>query len=318
MKVLLLADWGRPFYTALRARYPQVEFAEAYSPDEVGDEVRDAEVVFGYLSGEQFESAERLRWIQTLDAGMEGLFNRAPGVIDSDVVVTNARGAGASQIGEHAVALMLMFARGLDRFWRLQRERRWDQEYGLSIVQMVEGKTAGVVGFGKSGLEIGRRCRALGMDVLAVDRHDVSGEPVVEDVWGLDRLGELLEASDFVVLTVPMTPENEGMIGAAELARMKSTAYLIVTSRGRLVDHAALVDALRTKRIAGAGLDVVVEEPLPPDDELWELENVVITPHIAGNSPELDERTFRIFEDNLQRYVNGQPLRNVVDKQRQY
>ena len=188
----------------------------------------------------------------------------------------------------------------------------------MSIVQIVEGKTAGIVGLGKSGMEIGLRCRALGMDVLAVDRHDVSGEPVVEEVWSLDRLGDLLEASDFVVLTVPMTPENEGMIGAAELAQMKESAYLIVTSRGRLVDHAALVDALRTKRIAGAGLDVVAEEPLPPDNVLWELENVVITPHIAGNSPELDERTFRIFEDNLHRYVNGQPLRNVVDKRLQY
>ena len=111
---------------------------------------------------------------------------------------------------------------------------------------------------------------------------------------------------------------NADKRNAVELALMKSSAYLIVTSRGRLVDHAALVDALRTKRIAGAGLDVVVEEPLPPDNELWELENVVITPHIAGNSPELDERTFRIFEDNLQRYVTGQPLQNVVDKQRQY
>ena len=156
------------------------------------------------------------------------------------------------------------------------------------------------------------------MNVIAVDRHDVDGEPVVEDVWGLDRLGDLLEQSDFVVVTVPYTPENKNMLGAAELAMMKSTAYLIVTSRGRIVEHGALVKALQNGTIAGAGLDAVIEEPLPSDNELFELDNVVITPHIAGNSPELDERTCDVFERNMRRYMSGDPLRNVVDKQLRY
>ena len=156
------------------------------------------------------------------------------------------------------------------------------------------------------------------MNVIALDKHPVDGEPVVERVWGLDRLPELLSQSDFVVVTVPYTPANENMIGARELAMMKPTARLIVTSRGRIVEHRALVQALREKRIAGAGLDTVVTEPLPPDNELWDMPNVIITPHIAGNSPELDGRTFAIFEENFARYLAGQPLINVVDKKLRY
>ncbi len=318
MKVLLLAEFGKPFYPRLRELFPDVVFVEVYAPEEIEREVVDAEVVFGYLSGSQFEAARSLKWIQTLDAGMEGLFNSVPGIADTEIVVTNAQGAGAPMIGEHAVTMILMFARGMDRFAAKQRAGSWDQEYGLSIVQMAMGKTVGVIGLGKSGMEIAWRCRALGMNVVAVDRHDVDGEPVVEDVWGLDRLGDLLEESDFVVVTVPYTPENENMLGVAELAKMKSTAYLVVTSRGRIVEHGALVAALQDGVIAGAGLDAVVEEPLPSDNELFGLDNVVITPHIAGNSPELDERTVDVFEWNMRRYLSGDPLRNVVDKRLRY
>ena len=318
MKVLLSTEWAKTFYPKLYDRYPEVTFVEVYNSDDIAKEIVDAEVVFGYINTEQFKAAAKLKWVQTLDAGMEPLFSQAPAIVNSDVTVTNAKGASAPQIGEHAVALILMFARGLDQFWHMQQERRWGQEYGMSIVQMVRAKTVGIVGFGKSGLEVGRLCSALGMNVLALDKHEVDGTPVVKEVWGTNRLGELLEQSDYVVVTVPMTSENAGMIGAAELGLMRSTAYLIVTSRGRLVDHNALVTALKAKEIAGAGLDVVVDEPLPPENELWDLKNVVITPHVAGNSPELEEWVFTIFEDNLQRYMNRQPLLNVVDKQLGY
>jgi phosphoglycerate dehydrogenase-like enzyme len=318
LKLLLLPEWGKPLYPRLRARHPGERFVEAYSPADVLREIADADALFGYLTPEQLAAAGGLRWVQTPDAGMEGLFNRVPEIAETAIVVTNARGAGAPQIGEHALALMLHFARGLNEFGRLQRERRWELDYGLSIVQMIAGKTVGIVGFGKSGQEVGWRCKALGMSVVAADKHAVSGSPIVEQVWGLERLPELLAQSDYVVVTVPYTPENEGMIGARELAAMKPTARLIVTSRGRIVEKGALVAALRSGTIAGAGLDTVWPEPLPPEDELWELPNLVITPHIAGNSPELDERTFDILAENVGRYLAGQPLINVVDKRLRY
>ena len=217
-------------------------------------------------------------------------------------------------IGEHAVALILAFARGLVDFMQLQREHRWDQDHGLSIVQTLVGKTVGVVGLGRSGMETAWRCRALGMNVLAVDKHPRDGAPAVEEVWSLDRLPDLLRQSDYVVITVPYSPANENMIGVGELALMKRAACVIVTSRGRIVEHEALMEALREGTIAGAGLDTVYVEPLPADDPLWGLDNVIVTPHIAGNSPELDERTFAVFADNLRRYVAGQPLMNAVDK----
>jgi phosphoglycerate dehydrogenase-like enzyme len=318
MKVLLLADWGKPFYSGLRQKFPAVDFVEAYGDADISREVADAEVVFGYLSEAQFRLGKKIRWIQTLDAGMEGLFRRIPDVVETDITVTNARGAGASQIGEHGVALMLALARGLNDFWRLKQKRKWDQEHGLSVVQMISGKTAGVIGFGKSGKEIGWRCKALGMNVIAVDKRAVDGDPIVTHVWSIDRLKELLSKSDYVFVTVPYSAENENLIGSAELASMKATAFLIVTSRGRIVEHKALVAALRGRKIAGAGLDVVIQEPLPSDNELWDLDNVIITPHIAGNSPELDQWTYDIFEDNLHRYVSAQPLKNVVDKKLRY
>jgi phosphoglycerate dehydrogenase-like enzyme len=295
-----------------------VEFVEAYDPDDVLREIADAEVVFGYVRGNEFENAHSLRWVNTPDAGMELLFDSVPGISGTDVIVTNAQGAGAPQIGEHALSLILAFSRGLDQFMAKQRRGEWAADYGLTIVQLIQGKTAGIIGLGKSGVAIAWRCKAMGMKVIGIDKFDVDAEPAIEDVWSLSRLPELLAESDYVIVTVPYSPENENMLGAAELALMKPTARLIVTSRGRLVEHNALVAALRNGEIAGAGLDVTVEEPLPAENELWGMDNVIITPHIAGNSPELDERTLRQFEENLHRYLNNEPLRNVVDKNLHY
>jgi len=318
VKVLLALDF-KSFYPRLRARYPDVSFVEAYTPADVLREIVDADVLFGYPTSEQLAAARQLRWVQTPAAGMEGLFNRVPEIAESAILVTNGRGAGAPQIGEHALAMMLYFARGLHDFVRLQRERRWDLDFGLSVVQEIGGKTAGIVGFGRSGREVGWRCKAMGMTVLAADKFPAAdGGGIVEAIWSLDRLPDLLRASDFVVITVPYTPENEHMIGARELALMKPTARLIVTSRGRIVEQAALVAALRAGTIAAAGLDTVAREPLPPDDELWELPNLIITPHIAGNSPELDERTYLILEENVGLFLAGEPLVNLVDKRLRY
>lgn len=320
MKVLLLADFGTPYYPELRSKHPNLNLVEAYTNEDILAEISDVEVVFGYLTAEQFAKASNLKWIQTLDAGMEGLFNAIPNIADTDVHITNSRGAGAPMIGEHGVTLMLALARQLPRFWADKAAHRWDQDGALSTVEFLGNKTCGIVGLGKSGREIGWRAKALGMRVIAVDAQPVDGDPIVEDVWGLPRLNDLLAESDYAVVTAPYTPENENMIGADELAIMKPTARIVVTSRGRLVEHNALVAALKSGQIAGAGLDTTIEEPLPADNELWDLPNVIITPHIAGNTePEmLDKRTIDLFAENMGRYVSGQPLINTVDKHLQY
>ena len=320
MKALLLAEFGTPYYPAVRKEHPDIDLVESFTNGTILGEIESAEIVFGYLTAEQFAAAKNLKWIQTLDAGMEGLFNALPNIVDTEVEVTNARGAGASMIGEHGVALMLALARQLPRFWADKSAHRWDQDGALEVVEYLGNKTCGIVGFGKSGREIGWRAKAFGMNVIAVDEQPVDGDPIVEEVWGRSRLDDLLEQSDYVVVTAPYTPRNENMIGEAELALMKRTARLVVTSRGRLVEHNALVAALKSGGIAGAGLDTTIVEPLPADNELWDLPNVIITPHIAGNSEQelLDERTVDIFAENLRRYVSGQPLINTVDKELQY
>jgi phosphoglycerate dehydrogenase-like enzyme len=320
MKVLLLADFGAPYYPALQEDHPDLELVEASTNDENLTEIESSEIVFGYLTAEQFTRAKQLKWIHTLDAGMEGLFNAVPDIVNTDVVVTNSRGAGAPMIGEHGVTLMLALARQLPRFWADKQAHRWDQGGALGVVEYLGDKTCGIVGFGKSGREIGWRAKALGMNVIAVDEQPVDGNPIVEEVWGRSRLNDLLTLADYVVITAPYTPANENMIGANELAMMKSTARIVVTSRGRLVEHNALVGALKSGEIAGAALDTTIVEPLPADNELWDLPFVIVTPHIAGNSEKemLDKRTVGLFADNLRRYVSGQPLVNVVDKQLQY
>jgi phosphoglycerate dehydrogenase-like enzyme len=320
MKALLLADFGVPYYPAIRQEHPDVELVEAFTNTTILREIETVDAVFGYLTAEQFAAAKNLKWIHTLDAGMEGLFNAVPGIAATEVQVTNSRGAGAPMIGEHGVALMLALARQLPRFWADKSAHRWDQDGALGVVEYLGDKTCGIVGLGKSGREIGWRAKALGMKVIAVDEQPVDGDPIVEEVWGRSRLSDLLKQSDYVVVTAPYTPRHENMIGAAELALMKPSARIVVTSRGRLVEHHALVAALKSGGIAGAGLDTTIEEPLPADNELWDLPNVIITPHIAGNSEQalLDRRTVDIFAENLRRYVSDQPLINIVNKELQY
>jgi phosphoglycerate dehydrogenase-like enzyme len=215
---------------------------------------------------------------------------------------------------------MLALARQLPRFWDDKSAHRWDQEGALNAVEYLGNKICGIVGFGKSGREIGWRAKALGMHVIAIDEQPVDGDPTVEEVWGLSRLDDLLSQSDYVVVTAPYTPRNENLIGSAQLSLMKPSARIVVTSRGRLVEHNALIAALRTGLIAGAALDTTVQEPLPANDELWDLPNVIITPHIAGNSEKelLDKRTVNVFAENLRRYLSKQPLINIVDKRLRY
>lgn len=319
-KVLLIPKIDQQHYESLRRCYPTVDFVEGSSPTLIQRHVVDSEVVYGYLNAEQFESATSLRWIQVLGAGVENVLGDVPSLASSDVVITNGRGAGAPMIGEHALAIILALARQFPRFDKDKRDRRWDSDFALNSVEYVGNKTVGIIGFGKSGREIGWRCKALGMSVLAVDAHPIDGDPIVEQVWMLDRLSELLQRVDYVVVTVPQTPETIDLIGQKELGLMKSSARLVVTSRGRIVNQQALVDALKEGDIAGAGIDTFDEEPLPVESELWSTPNVIITPHIAGNAePEiLDRRTFEIFYENLRRYFADESLINVVDKKLGY
>jgi phosphoglycerate dehydrogenase-like enzyme len=224
-------------------------------------------------------------------------------------------------MAEHALGLLLSFARKLHLARDAQRDRRWAQtEHWTQPPSFIDlaGSTLGIVGFGTIGLALATRARALGMRVLAVRRHPAADPAPAHEQWGPERLHDLLERSDFVVLAAPETRDTRGLIGRDELARMRSSAVLVNLGRGALVDEPALIEALRSGGIAGAGLDVFEREPLPDDNPLWTMPQVIVTPHTSGLGPRYWERALEMFQDNFERYRDGRELRNLVDKRAGY
>ena len=261
--------------------------------------------------------ARNLRWYQQWGAGADWLL-RHPGAAESDFVLTSTSGMHETQATEHIFAFLLAFARELHRAIRLQGRREWLSQGQHPGLFELSGKTMVLIGAGAIGEQTERVAVAFGMRILGVRRNPAIGLPGVEGMYGPDLLLDVLPQADVVVVTAPLTHETQGMIVEEELRAMKPTAYLVNIGRGGIVDESALVCALDEGWIAGAGLDVFEEEPLPKDSPLFGLENVIVTAHYAGVTPNYDERAMAIFLDNLRRYKAGEPLRNVVDKKLGY
>ncbi len=278
----------------------------------------EAEVLFGFPPrGDLLQHLEstlpRLRWFQTASAGVDRLLDSGllAKFAERGIVVTNASGLHATPIGEYILAAMLMFAKGAHRFIRAQDRHEWIR----FMPSRLRDKTVGIVGMGAIGGEAARLARAFGCRVLGVRRSATDRSENGDGVTLLPpaELPSLLRESDYVVLAVPLTPETRHLVGEAELRAMKPTACLVNIARGSVVDEAALVRALKEGWIAGAVLDVFEQEPLPPESELWALENVIVSPHISGGMEGYNQGAVEILTDNLRRYLAGQPLRNVVD-----
>ena len=266
----------------------------------------DAVVLYGELPEALWDAFPRLRWLQTPGAGVEGQLY--PALVESDVIVTNAKGIHAPYCAEHAFALLLGLTRGLPHYVRDQDARQWRARPLIEI----GGWALGLIGLGGFGREMAQRGKGFGMHVLGLDPYCTDPPPYVDETT--TELDELLTRADVVMLACPHTPETHHLIDGQALSRMKPTAYLISVTRGGVVDEAALIAALQERRIAGAGLDVFEREPLPEESPLWALDNVLLTPHAAGRSQNRPRPTIELFCDNLRRYLEGRPLRNVVDK----
>ena len=296
---------------------PDCEIIPITAEGEVQGDLEDAEVLFlrWGLGRETFQrlaaSIPNLRWVHTISAGVDHVL--FPELASSDTVLTNASGVFNVPIAETVLTYMLAVVKRLPEFLEQQRAHRW-HKLGL---QELRGRTVGILGLGDIGTEVARLCRAFGMHVVGMRRHPRPSEHA-DEVLPPDRLHDLLGRSDFVVITLPLTSETRGLIGRAELAAMKPDGWLINIARGAIVDEEALIEALRERRIGGACLDVFAEEPLPEDSPLWDLPNVIITPHNSWSSPHIQEREIELFLENLRRYVSGEPLLNVVDKQAGY
>jgi len=243
-------------------------------------------------------------------------YNIYADIFKSPVIVTNARGMHGTQVSELVLEMMLMFAKQAPLCFQMKQKREW----GRFLPMLLHSKTVGIVGLGTIGREIARLAKAFRMRVVANWRsaRRVMGARYVDKLLPREKLPELLSESDFVVLSLPATPETDNLIGEKELRAMKSTAYLINISRGSVVDEAALIRALDEHRIAGAGLDVFAAEPLPPDSRLWEFPNVIYTPHIGGRLENYNAVAAELFCENLRRYLSGKRLFNIVDKKKGY
>ena len=295
----------------VRAAAPDMCVVVSRDRDEIEPFLAEIEIVVGRFPHDLYPKAHNLRWFQLWSAGADWLLH-LPEASGLDFVLTNASGVHPIPASEHTLAFLLAFARGFHLAMRAQVRREWDVP--RHALFELAGKTVVLVGIGAIGRRTASVITALGMRVLGVDRDPNVSAPGVEAMFGPDRLLDLLPQADFFVLTVPLTHETRGMIGERELRAMKPTAYIINVGRGGIVQEGALIRALQEGWIAGAGLDVFETEPLPEDSPLWEMENVIITAHFAGITPRYHGRALAIFLDNLQRYLAGEPLRNVVDK----
>ena len=313
MKVVVAGLLGDGFEESLREEYPEVEFAFVVSEEDQAREIKDADVYMGMPSREVFIAADHLRWLHCPGTGIDK-YTEIPEIVDSDVVLTNARGPHTAPMADHVMAFCLAFAHKTHNMLFDQQARVWDAgKYHGKQVEM-EGATMGILALGGIGQAIARRANGFGMDVYAVDMKPFPPPPGVKDVWGLDRLDDLLAMSDWFVVTAPYTQDSKGMIGARELGLMKPTAHLIIISRGGIVDEDALYDTLENGRIAGAGIDAFEVEPLTEDSAWWGLENVIISPHASALTVQMVEGRRGIFKENLRRFLANEPFLYVCDK----
>ena len=309
---------------ALRERFPQHTFLHARSTDEALELIGAAEIVFAaFLRPPVFEAAAKLKWIHSPAAGLEGML--FPAMIESPLVVTNSRGLSADTIAEHVLTVVLALFRKLPLAVEAQRLREWAQARLVADtpLQTIAGSRVLIVGLGAIGLAAAQRFTSLGAHVEAVRRRPELPHPsCVERAVSTDHLLELLPSADVVVLAAPETAATRHLIGRRELAAMRPGSVLVNVSRGALVDEAALLDTLTsphsTRTLAAAALDVFEQEPLPADSPLWNLPNVLVTPHIAGFRPDHWDAVCDLFAENLHRFDAGQPLLNVVDKREGY
>ena len=274
--------------------------------------IADVEILFGHIGEDAMSAANALRWTHQPHAGVEGFMY--PAFKTSDVVLTNCRGLYGTQIAEHAFALLLSITRQIPAQLEFMKTKHWER---LECVEL-GGMTMGILGLGGIGRAIATRARAFAFEVVAADVEPIAKPDTVSELFGLDGLMPFLAQSNVLMVCCPSTPETHKLLSHAQFDQMPDSSYIVNVSRGKIIDEAALVAALQSGKLAGAGLDVTYTEPCLPESPLWEQENVILTSHSAGASQHIRRRAMQLFIDNLHRYVGSEPLVNVVDKQKGY
>lgn len=319
MTLLVVSNPSAPYLKWLREMPPSVNYTVGNTVETLAPLAESADAIL-YCMGPGiplktvWEMAPRVQWIHSLSAGLESIL--FPALAESTVPMTNGRGVFKDSLGEFAVASILYFAKDLRRMVRNQEAGKWAQ----FDVEMVAGKTLGVIGYGEIGRAAAVRAHALGMKIHAIRRRpQLSDEdPIVEKSFSTADRAEMLAGVDYLLLAAPLTPDTRGLVGAAELSAMKPSAVIMNVGRGPVIDEAALIDALKSGKIRGAALDVFDKEPLPEGHPFWAMENVLISPHCADHTSTWTDEALQFFLENLNRFQTGQPLLNIVDKHSGY
>jgi phosphoglycerate dehydrogenase-like enzyme len=312
-KTVLVANSDPKLLPLLQAVAPGVKLLAAADADEAVELAPQADAVLGFCTPEVLEAGRKIRWIQVYSAGVERCV-AVPAIRDRDILLSNMQRVAGPVMAEHVLAMMLAFARGLDFYIGERLERRWTPEPpDSSRMVTLDGKTVLVVGLGGIGEEVARRAHALGLQVDAVRASGRTGPEYVREVALPADLFRLAGRADFVVNTTPLTPETRGLFDRRFFAAMKRGAYFFNVGRGQSVDQDALIEALKSGQLGGAGLDVTEPEPLPPGSPLWTLPNVILTPHVSTRSDLGDTVRFAVLRENLRRYVAGEKMLSVVD-----
>ncbi|MCA9862687.1 MAG: D-2-hydroxyacid dehydrogenase [Thermomicrobiales bacterium] len=330
LNVLIIMGISSDALHNLRLRFPDARFVvpgeeidgdgryriAEVAPSEAA--LAEAEVVVGWqISPEQLEQAPRLRWFHAGSAGVEHLDLHA--LRQRQVVLTNSRGVSAPNIAEHVLGMMVALARRFPRLMREQANHSWRDDDTHREVRELGNETVLILGTGEIGSQVASRAAAFGMRVEGLRRRAAPElPPSFSRIWTREELGEALSGADHVVVTLPDTPGTRSLLDAAAFAACKPGAMIYNVGRGAVIDTAALVAALQSGHLGGAGLDVTEPEPLPADSPLWDLENVLITAHTSGASPRYWERQEAIISDNIARYLDGRTLRNLVDYEHAY
>lgn len=313
MKLVIATEEGEEYYDLLDG-LPDLEVVRVDDHDGLVREIVDADVLYGRPDAEVLAAAKQLKLVQSQSAGVDFLMN-FPELVESDVILSNTRGAHAPSIAEHSFALLLALTRKVPESLDYQHKHQWRWDGCYRQPREIMGSTIGILGYGQIGRAIAQRASGFEVQTLAVDVHPGSGDRFVETVWPVDKLPDMLALSDILMVAAPLTRETHHMLGAKEFATMRPGSIVIAVSRGGIIDEPALADSLRTGHLYAAGLDVAEIEPLPADSPFWDMDNVLLSHHLAGSSWQKERRCVEILVENVRRLQDGDELINVVDKQ---
>ena len=312
IKVLIASEISQEVADMLQDAPPEMEINFLPEGAQLSDHVSDVEILYGTVPEAALPHATSLQWVMQPFVGVEG--SMYPAFKESPITLVNSRRLYGPQLAEHAFALLLALTRGINTQLGLMQEKTWKW---LPCVE-VAGMTMGILGLGGIGRAVAQRAKAFEFNVIAVDPEPMEKPDTVDELGQLDWLPEFLARCDVLTVCCPITPATHQLLSHSEFDALPDGSYLINVSRGKVIDEDALIAALKSEKLAGAGLDVTYTEPCPPDNPLWTLPNVILTSHTAGASQNIAKRAMELFIDNMQKYVNGEPLTNVVDKEKGY